>query len=75
MAVTLPERLGLESRVHAVDLPDAPRRRLFELGVRPGATVCAEQCTAGGGLVVRIEGARIALDGRTARTITVDEVP
>ncbi|AKT50162.1 FeoA family protein [Arsenicicoccus sp. oral taxon 190] len=60
-----PVRLGL------VDLPLAPRRRLAELGLRTGATVEVLHLTAGGGRVVAVAGARIALDRSTAAGIQV----
>ncbi|MCH8612161.1 FeoA family protein [Arsenicicoccus dermatophilus] len=58
-------------RLGPVDLPLAPRRRLAELGLRTGATVEVVHRTAGGGRVVAVAGARIALDRRTAQGIQV----
>lgn len=49
------------------------RQRLMELGVRPGARVSVLQRTAGGGLVLGINGARIALDRSMTRRIEIDE--
>lgn len=55
-----------------VALPDPHHRRLAELGVRAGATARVLQRTVGGGLVLRVEGCRIAVDRATAATITVE---
>lgn len=55
-----------------VALADAPRRRLAELGIRPGVGVSVVQRTSGGGVVIDAAGSRIALDGSTARAITVE---
>jgi Fe2+ transport system protein FeoA len=59
-------------RVRDVPLADAPRQRLAEMGVRPGAEVSVVQRTSGGGVVVEVGGAHIALDRATARAITVE---
>ena len=49
-------------------------RRLMELGLRPGAHATVLQRTAGGGRVVEINGARIALDRSMTRAIAIDEL-
>lgn len=65
----LGNRLGT---VVDVSLPSESRRRLAELGLRPGAAIRLAQRATGGGLVVDLDGSRIALDGATARAVTVD---
>lgn len=62
-------RTGL--RVDVVDAPHATRRRLAELGIRPGARVEALATTAGGGRIVSVSGSRIAIDRSTAVGIAV----
>jgi ferrous iron transport protein A len=49
----------------------AQRRRLAELGLRPGETVTVTQRAVGGARVVAVHGSRIALDGRTADLLRV----
>lgn len=58
-------------RVDHVDAPHVTRRRLAELGVRPGARVEVMSVTAGGGRVLAVSGSRIALDRATAAGIAV----
>jgi len=57
--------------VHQVSLPEGPRRRLAELGLRVGVAIHVLQRTAGGGVVVGIGGSRIAVDRATAGLIAV----
>lgn len=47
------------------------RRRMSELGLRPGMTVTVTQRTAGGGRVVRTGGSRYAIDAVTLREMAV----
>jgi len=55
---------------------DAPvRRRLAELGIRPGQLVTVLQRGLLSGLVLAVGGLRLALDLATARSITVVEAP
>lgn len=68
---TLHDAVARHGTVVTVDLPDAPRRRLAELGLRAGAIVAVVQGTAGRGVVVDVAGSRVALDRATARRITV----
>lgn len=49
----------------------ARARRLAELGLRAGARVHVVQRTAGGGRLVAVEDARIALDRGTLRLVPV----
>jgi ferrous iron transport protein A len=56
--------LGLPVLLGPVALPAARRLRLAELGLRAGATVTVLRRTAGGGRIVAIGDARVAL-GRT----------
>lgn len=49
----------------------APRRRLAELGLRPGAVVTVLRRTAGHGRIVAVAGSRIALDAATARLLSL----
>lgn len=47
------------------------RRRLAELGLRPGQEIVLAQRAVGGARVVSVHGSRIALDGRTAAALRV----
>jgi ferrous iron transport protein A len=49
----------------------AQRRRLAELGLRPGELVTVTQRAVGGARVVAVHGSRIALDGRTAALLAL----
>lgn len=62
---------GATGAVTAVTVPDPYRRRLAELGVRPGACVTLLRRTAGRGVVVGVAGARLALDRATAAAVRV----
>ena len=46
-------------------------RRLAELGIRPGAQITAGQRTPGGGRVVGVAGAHLALDRATLHMLEV----
>lgn len=46
-------------------------RRLAELGIRRGASIVAGQRTPGGGRVVGVAGAQLALDANTLRLLHV----
>lgn len=56
-----------------VEAPDSRPvvRRLAELGIRPGAQVIAGQKTPGGGRVVSVAGAQLAIDRATLRMLEV----
>lgn len=60
---------GTTGAVTAVAVPEPHRRRLAELGVRPGAHVTLLRRTAGRGVVVAVAGARLALDRATAAAV------
>ena len=53
--------------------PPAARRRLAELGLRPGGAVRVLRRTTGGGRIVSVAGSRIALDAATAATMRLRE--
>lgn len=64
--------LGVRVVVTGVRAGDAvPVRRLGELGLRPGASVRCLSRTAGGGRVVDIAGARVALGRDVLRAVGV----
>lgn len=44
-------------------------RRLAEMGIRPGSSISVLYATAGGGRILGVEGARIAVDRVTADSI------
>ncbi|HOB06303.1 MAG TPA: FeoA family protein [Propionibacteriaceae bacterium] len=48
------------------------RRRLAAQGIRVGATVSVVRRAAGGGLVVAVAGARVAIGQSLARTLIVE---
>lgn len=54
-------------------LDTARTRRLAELGLRPGAEVAVLFRTAGGGRVLAVEDARIAIDRVTLEALPVAE--
>ncbi len=66
-------RPGECARVVGVDLDDAPRARLRELGLRPGGEVRVTHRAAFGGLVVAVGADRFAVDARTAVRVRVDD--
>lgn len=59
---------GVIVDVHSAD---GPRRRLAEIGLRPGAQVTVLRRTGAGGRIVAVAGSRIALDKGTAGELTV----
>lgn len=61
--------LGSAFTVDTVATDERALRRLAELGVRPGSRVTVLRRTAGGGRIVGVAGARVALDAGTAGTI------
>lgn len=63
---------GADARVVSVDLDDAVRHRMHELGLRPGARVRVVQRTVAGGLVVALGADRFGLDAATARRVEVE---
>lgn len=52
-----------------------PRRRLAEWGLVPGARLRLVARGPGGGLIVAVGDARMALDSRTAATLIVEPAP
>lgn len=54
------------------DLPVPLSRRLAELGLRAGAVVTVVRRTAGGGRIIGIGDARVALGRQTLRQVSVD---
>lgn len=50
-------------------------RRLAELGLRPGADVAVMRRTAGGGRLLAIGHARMAVDAGTLRSLSVEISP
>jgi Fe2+ transport system protein FeoA len=51
---------------------DGPwRRRLAELGLRDGSSVSVIGATAGGGRIIGVDGARIAVDRDTSTRLLV----
>lgn len=68
-------RAGERVVLEAVAADPEQRRRLAELGLRPGSVVALVQRAAGGACIVGVDGARIALDRRTAHLLTVGELP
>ncbi|MDN5558683.1 MAG: ferrous iron transport protein A [Ruaniaceae bacterium] len=59
-------------RVVSLNLSDA--LRAAEIGVRPGALIHVTQKSAFGGVVLAVDGGRIALDAATARRVVVEAV-
>lgn len=66
--------VGANLRVVGVDLAGAQRLRAAEMGVRAGATSRVVLRAAFQGVVLALDGSRIALDGATARAIRVEPV-
>ncbi len=66
--------LGATVRVAATDAPADLARRLAELGLRPGAVVRCVQRTAGGGRIVDVDGARVALGRAVLRSVRAEPV-
>lgn len=58
--------------VTAIDTSERVRRRLAEMGIRRGARIRVLRRTSGGGLVLAVNGSRIAVDSELAAAIEVD---
>ncbi|HQR80847.1 MAG TPA: FeoA family protein [Actinomycetota bacterium] len=71
MSATLDQTLG-PATVRNVAGDSAIRRRLAEMGVRPGAQIRVLYRTTGGARVIAVEGARVALDADLARAVTLE---
>jgi ferrous iron transport protein A len=63
---------GTPVRVATAQSPADLTRRLAELGLRPGAVVRCLHRTAGGGRVVDVDGARIALGRAVLRGVSTE---
>jgi ferrous iron transport protein A len=66
--------LGATLTLVAAGPPGEVTRRLAELGLRRGATLSCTTRTAGGGRIVAVDGARIALGRELVRLIEVEPV-
>lgn len=64
--------LRVKAKIVGVDVAPQFRLRLQELGVRPGAEFVAINRAAFGGVVVKIAGARLAVDRGSARHMQVE---
>lgn len=63
--------LGATLTLESVTIAEGARRRLAELGLRPGALLTVVRRTAGAGRIVAVADSRIALDVVTARSLLV----
>jgi ferrous iron transport protein A len=63
--------VGSRVRLAEVQVEGRSRLRLAELGLRCGAVVRIVSRSVGGGRVVAVDGARIALDRGTAGRLTI----
>lgn len=61
-------------RVVGIAVEPALRLRMREIGLRDGAVLRVWRRTPFGGRVVGVGGARIALDGETARRVHVEAI-
>jgi ferrous iron transport protein A len=61
--------------VTAVTAQPTVRRRLAEMGIRPGCHIRVLHRTTGGGRVVAVGGARVALDSSLAAAVETDRRP
>ena len=66
--------VGGACRVSDIDecVDPSQRRRLAELGIRPGSTFSVTQRIAGGGLIIKKRSTRYAIDRSTAARIGVE---
>lgn len=67
--------IGTTVVVAAAQLSAPRTRRLAELGLRPGATVHVLRRTAGGGRILALQQARIAVDRWVLRRLAVAPAP
>ena len=66
--------LSVPLRISGIDqrsLSCQERRRLAELGLRPGCLMHVTQKTAGGGRIIKVATMRYAVDGQLARAVQV----
>ncbi|MEP7161463.1 MAG: FeoA family protein [Dermatophilaceae bacterium] len=66
-------RRGVPLVLNEVRTEESVRRRLAQLGLRPGADIQVLRVTAGGGRIVAVAGSRIALDRATATCLLAQE--
>lgn len=71
VSATLARTSG-SATVTSVDADPAVRRRLAEMGIRPGAALRVLYRTTGGGRVVSVGGARVAIDSQLAQAVTLE---
>ncbi len=64
--------MGVIAPVSEVVAGDGVRTRLAELGIRPGVHVSCVQRCSGGGRVVRVGNARLALDRAALRAVHLE---
>ena len=62
----------VRAKVAELDISEENLLRLHELGLRPGVNLHVVNRAAFGGVVVNIDGARVAVDRRRARHINVE---
>lgn len=67
--------VGAPLHIVEVDLAGPHRLRALEMGVRVGARLHVVLHAAFQGVVVALDGSRIALDGATARAVRVEPAP
>jgi ferrous iron transport protein A len=65
-------QLGEPATVAGTDVDDRLRRRLAELGVRPGEQVVPLHRTSGGGRVLGVGATRLALSRSVLRRVRVE---
>lgn len=63
---------GMEARVTSIHVPEAPRLRLGEMGLRQGALVRVIQKVGAGGRLLGMGVSRLAIDRATARSVEVE---
>ena len=66
-------RCGVPLVLNEIRTDESVRRRLAQLGLRPGADIQVLRVTAGGGRIVAVAGSRIALDRATATCLLAQE--
>ncbi len=71
MSATLDQTQGPATVSSVVGDPHI-RRRLAEMGLRPGAHIEVLHRTTGGGRVVSVDGARVALDADLSKAIVLE---
>lgn len=64
----------VRAKVAELDISEENLLRLHELGLRPGVNLRVVNHAAFGGVVVNIDGARVAVDHRSAHHINVEVI-